>query len=1721
MKCIDWLKGSYFPAFQIDRHWAQTALLSIGIWLVFSGFLQACFIVGDLNGDCRVDLDDLVLSASQWMGSACQEEGLVALWKLNESSGGTAADSSGSNYNGLLAGASWNPYGGYLGGALQFDGINDYVWITQGYTGITGSAPRTCAAWIKTDRPSGEIISWGDMDAAGGGWLVRLDETGVLRVEVGSGHTLGTTVLTDDVWHHVAVVSDSSATDRISLYVDGRIEALGEGGVSQTINTLGVSTVKLGVHTDTNRYFMGLMDEVRLYNRPLSAQEVWRLTQMGTTDVSCGDLNADQTVNLMDLSKVSGNWQTQTPAIVIHEFLADNGSRSPLEGGELLDGNGESSDWIELYNQSGLPVDISGWYLTDESDQKTLWRFPAAMGGSGSGELVLAPGEYLIVFASGKTQAENPANYPYVDAMGYLHTNFQLSKEGEYLGLIEADGVTVVHEYDYSRQEENISYGDSYGEARYFSNPTPGWANDSSFTGFADKPSLSVKGGCYVEPFELVMTCRAGSFIRYTTDGTLPSLTHGTIYSGPVTISGLTTVAARSFKPGLKESEAVMETYLFLEPEVAAFNSNLPIVVIDTLGQTIPNDPVNKTPAHCRAVIIDTDAATGRAAMTDLNCFAGWGDIRRRGESTYGQGHYGFEIQDEYRQDKAVSLLGMPAESDWILSFDVIDYTLLKNEIAFKWFRDMGHYAPRQRFVEVYLNTGGGKINAGDYQGLYVLREKIKRDENRVNIARLDGSHNLEPQVSGGYIIKNDKEDTGDTVLVLETSPYGIIIDGNTSIVEPGPLEVTRSQIDWVVNYMNQFHAVLWQNTSSTYYVPGVDYTDYVDEVSWIDHGIVEQIGNDSDAFRFSYFIHKDRGGKLFSGPPWDYDRSFHNSGSSARPYTGWRVEYKIPGKWHLGLQQYLEYKMMLADRWFEHREKVLNTAETLAYIDEMAALMSEARARPQVKYYPRPFAEEIQLFKDWISNRLDVLDGEVAARFAERPPVFSLSGGYVSSVDSLTISKPSGVSGTIYYTLDGTDPRQEGGSVHPSARIYQTDGTSQPLVTMGSSVWKYLYDGSNQGTAWRMPGFNDASWGSGAGQLGFGDNDETTPIGPKVNGRRCAYFRHTFTVSNVSQITALTASLVYDDGAVVYLNNQEIGRIDMPDGTIAFNTLSNGGNKENAATVFSGISLSLLNEGANILAVEVHQVADDSTDLSFDLSLTATRTSSGSAPLTFDKSMCVTARILNGTAWSARNKETYAVGPVSESLRITELMYHPADPNTEFIEVQNIGTETLNLNLVQFTEGVQFTFGDTSLVPGQYALIVEDLAAFTGKYGEGLNVAGQYTGRLDNDGDRITLTDALGSQVQSFNYKDNWYELTDGAGFSLTSVNPAGEDLEQWGRKTGWRSSLSAGGTPGGEDQTLTAGSIVINEVLAHSHDTSPDWIELYNTTGQDIHIGGWFLSDDDSDPNLIRKYEIPAGTVIEAYDYLVFVEDTSFGESFGLSEGGEAVYLYSGQDGRVTGYYTTQQSFDASESGVTFGRYEKAELSNGYDFTRMFSATPAAVNSGPRISPVVMTEIYYNPPSGTDYEYVELYNRSGFPVTLMTAATTETSPGVFVTEAIAWRLEGTGYEFPAGVTLGVGERILVAKNPAMYAGVSCRVYGPYDGKLDNGGEEIELQMPGDQEYGRARYWIPVERVEYKDTAPWPTGADGSGLSLERVNAGLYANDYSNWQAAAPTPGE
>ena len=520
--------------------------------------------------------------------------------------------------------------------------------------------------------------------------------------------------------------------------------------------------------------------------------------------------------------------------------------------------------------------------------------------------------------------------------------------------------------------------------------------------------------------------------------------------------------------------------------------------------------------------------------------------------------------------------------------------------------------------------------------------------------------------------------------------------------------------------------------------------------------------------------------------------------------------------------------------------------------------------------------------------------------------------------------------------------------------------------------------------------------------------------------------------------------------------------------------------------------------------------------------------------PLTISDTTLIKARAQVDQAWSPLREATFATQDITNTLRISEIMPSPEDTGTDYIELKNIGTAPLNLFQVRLSDAIDFTFPAMTLAPNSSVLVVQDRVAFETRYGTNLPIAGEYSGVLSDPSENLMLHDAVGQTIHDFSYKTAWYDMTHGQGFSLTIKPEALETPHEYGNVTSWRPSQAEGGSPGQDEiiQVPLPGTIIINEVLSHSHDIASDWIELYNTSDDRLHLGGWFLSDE---PKVPQKYEIADGTIIEPQGYLVLFEVEHFGnpfdpgahEPFALSENGETLYVYSGLDGALTGFQI-EETLGASSTGVPFGRYQKSTGTT--NFVSMSQATPGQPNSGPLVGPIVISEIMYHPANNEDAEYVELTNISNEWVPLFNAV-----------EYLPWRFQdsadGSGINlfFPLnpGWELQPGERIVMVKNRAAFYSSfdvpdAVTVLEWSNGKLSNSGERIQLDEPGDVDLAGQRYWIRVDRVNYSDGSHpdnagvdlWPAGPDGRGWSLQRVELSEYGNDPVNWQAGMPTPG-
>jgi len=1654
--------------------------------------------LGDLDSDATIDFDDLTFLAEQWLNPGCSERQLITSWPFDENAGTITYDSNGFNAA-AITGATWTS--GKIGAALNFDGSNDYVDIPD--FDLNGNW--IVSFWMKSMSTSGvtSTMVMGNHDDADN--YFYLTDSLRVRFENSSGDLATWTADTDfyNKWRFVTLIA---TTDTIELFLDGVSQ--GAQAIEPTFQLYRVGTGYSG----RDRDFKGIIDE-------------FTVTKTNIPLFGCADVDGSGTIDMIDFSLLTNNWQKTFGPVVINEVMSDNDNL-------VFDDIGADPDWIELYNPTNEPVNVAGMYLSDSS---TTWQIPSTCPAS----TTIAAHGYLLIWAD-----ERPTN-------GCLHSNFAISSAGEDLTLIDVDGATVLDVITIPALETNISFGrfpDMSDNWSLFNEPTPGNSNGIGFAAMVEKPNIMTDGGVFTTTKQIELANQApGATVYYTVDGSTPTEL-SPVYTGPVTVSKTTRFRARAFVDNMMPSDIVSECFINIDPSVENFSSNLPIVIIDTFGGYIKPPGDDYECIYAASIFIDTDE-TGRATITDMPDYCGNAGVQRRGQTSdaFGKKQYKFETWDEADQDKDVSLLNFPEESDWVFYGPESDRTLMRNYLTYKWSNDIGQYAVKTRFVEVFVNTSGDDVGDSslDYKGVYVFMQKIKRGEEAVDVTKMERGDNVDPEVTGGYIIKNDKGDVD-----FNTYSYNL----NITFVYPDVEDVTTPQWNYIKDYLNSYESAL---NSSNFTDPVNGYAKYIDVDAFVDHYIFAEWSENVDALAMSTYMYKDRGEKLKMGPVWDYNFALGNGKTDVYQWYPLQHQRFYQYKWWGRLRQDPEFMLKYGDRWFKHRKGTLSTANMLTEIDETAAFLDEAQTRNFTRWnilgasgwaflydsyrYPT-YAHEIQYLKDWATTRFNWLDYELQRECSLRPPTPNKDSGSVNAGETVAITPaPSLVENIIFDN-----------SVSPT--------------------WKYLDDGTNQGTAWRGLSFDDSAWREGIGEFGFGNSSETTRISyggaSHVNSKYITtYFRKKFTISNPAAVKLIFAPYVRDCGFVMYLNGQEIRRTMMPTSdslysqpatytTLSIDEIS--GDDESTWNDFF-IDPTLLIAGENIITVETHLSSATDTDLTFNMKL-YTYTENSSAPATIyyttdgsdprlhggstnpSASTYTSPIAINSTStikarakysdgkWSCLMDETYALGSAIDDLRITEIMYYPAyygdpeDPNTEYIELQNISSSPLGMNLVRFSDGVDFTFGNTVLAAGEYTLVVRDIVAFENKYGSGYPVAGQYVGALDNGGEEIVLRDALGNEIHDFDYKDGWYDSTDGGGFSLVIRDPYSADVNDWDLKDGWRTSGAVGGSPGEEDiYTIPMpGAIMVNEVMTNPVTGQTDWIELYNTTSTAINIGGWFLSDSDNSDVNSTKYEIAQGVTIPAYGYVTFYEGMHFGNisdpgcnvPFGLGSKGDEVYLRSGENGVITGYYEAED-FNASATGVTFGRYQKS--TGEYNFVAMSSATPNAANSYPAVGPIIINEIMYNPPEGSDAEYIELYNTSSSPIALQsydadlyTNVGWTFSAGVEYTFPLGKVIPGHGYAVIAGDT-----SFFTATYGALPSGVL--LLGPFvDSKLDNGGEKLQLSIP----VGVKPDYLQIDRVTYDDAAPWPTSPDGSGHSLSRISTSAYGNDSGNWTGKTKSPG-
>lgn len=480
-------------------------------------------------------------------------------------------------------------------------------------------------------------------------------------------------------------------------------------------------------------------------------------------------------------------------------------------------------------------------------------------------------------------------------------------------------------------------------------------------------------------------------------------------------------------------------------------SSNLPIIVVSTEGQTIADNPK----VNVKMGIIDNGPGNrnyyrnpaNNNQPDPFNNFNGTVGIEHRGSSSqfFPKKPYGFETRTETGDDLKVSLLGMPKESDWILNASYTDKTLMRDVLTYHLSNQMGMYATRTKFVELVVD--------GDYKGVYILMEKIKRDANRVNIASLKPADNSGDALTGGYILKVDKNTGSADAYWKSPYPANNLMEINIMLEYPKKDDITTAQFEYIKNHFTNFEHTL---NGPNFKDPTNGYAKYIDVNTFVDYFLLTELTYNIDAYRLSVFFYKDRDSrdsKIKMGPAWDYDHSYGN----ANYCKGWETNHwaydfvrefcpqddKQTPTWWARLLQDREFCLKVRERWQQLRQNQWTNSNISSFVNQNVALLGESQVRNFQRwpllgewiwpnyYWGNTYQEEIDWFKNWTEQRLSWLDANI-------PRVGALAN---EPADCASVTKPT-VTSPVNYCIGQTASALSAGGVSLKWYTQATGGT-------------------------------------------------------------------------------------------------------------------------------------------------------------------------------------------------------------------------------------------------------------------------------------------------------------------------------------------------------------------------------------------------------------------------------------------------------------------------------------------------------------------------------------------------------------------------------------------------------------------------------------------------------------------------------------------------------
>ncbi len=1300
--------------------------------------------------------------------------------------------------------------------------------------------------------------------------------------------------------------------------------------------------------------------------------------------------------------EISGN-------VVINEFVAAN-----VRTNGLRDEDGDLADWIELYNRGETAVNLGGWSLTDDPEQPDMWVFPPA---------TLGPGQYLVVFASGKDRRPTDG--------ANLHTNFRLSRSGEYLGLFNANfsrEVATQFLPAYPEQRPDITYG-LYNEAfGYLTNPTPRLENSgpAAFGGLAADPQASVPSGLFKNPFSLTLsTPTPGASIRYTLNGSEPTPTSGILYSSPIGVTGsasqaVVNVRAVAFRGDLLCSRVITRSYIF--PDYVLLQPSNP-TGFPAFWTTQTNSGGNATVVpgdyqmDPRIITNTAYAALAAQALTNLptlSIVAPIEDLFSQNRGLYANPNPVAADSLSWERTASAELILPDGSPGFCLSAGLgihgstsrdPNWTR-KHSLRLKFKRDydgkleypMFGDSRVEAFNTLVLSAGlnlswNNRFEAAGARAQFVRDQFCSDLQLEMNHLASHGRfvHLYLNGLYWGLYNAHERPDDNFVASYLggDDSQYDVVKNGK------GSLEVVAGD----TNAWGAMMALVNSGLSANGQYEQL--RQHLDLDGFIDYMIVNHYAGNTDWANHNWYAYRQRAaGARFRFVSWDAEITLKGLADNV---TGLN-QRGTPTEIHSYLRNNAEYRLRFSDRVQRHfgpggplyvdsNSPAVDPAHPernrpgALYLNrirevESAVVLESARwgdsvpARTNNPFSRADFLTELNwltstYFPQRSSNVLNQYRTQLLypSALGVAAPIFNAPSGNVSWGFNLTMSAPSG---TIYYTTNGADPRVYGtGIVSPVAQAYS--GTALTL---------------NDTMLVRARAYNGATWS------------------PLTEG--------TFAVAQPLLPLRITEIMYKPSGGDTYqyLELQNFGSttLDLTGcavGGISFTfptgftiapgaviVLANGLNPAAFAARYPGVTVAAYFSGNLAKKGERVTIKDALDRAVFAVNYATTN---GWPVVTDGRSI-----ELNDPAGDPNDPANWrlsatvsgtpgtiaavpAPGPVLinevMALNVSALINGGTYP--DWVELVNTSADSVNLGGWSISDdgySGKFIFPEgATLAPGGFLVVFCDTQT---------NAPGLHTGfALSGQGECVFLFDPQANRADAF------------------SFGPQVSDLSV-GRVGGhWQLTVP---TPGAGNQLAAvseADALVINEWLANAAAGQSDWLELYNPSSQPVALRGLYLGTSEA------LFQITAASYLPAGGYVQLLADELPGPdhlNFKLPAEGSTIALYD-----AFGAELDRATYGPQLDGISQGRLPDG---NGNIVSFPGSASPGTTNfvvsfTGPRFNELMARNDSAVVNSwGEASDWVELYNPGPgtFDLSGMSLSLDQLEPGQWV--------------FPAGTSLAAG---------------------------------------------------------------------------------------------------